>query len=183
MLIISSLLAACGSSAELARPTTVPETKISKSGMLHGLNDFTQVIKKGAENAGKDVGVEVEVTGPAGFVSTEAIGMLKDGAERKSGLVVVPQPGEIWVVPIKEASDARIPVMTANVTSPGSLQRPGSARMSTRRGSFWERKSRKSSTARGKKNGKLVVGCAHQESLCWSSGQTASRKIWKTHDF
>src|SRR5688572_11525526 len=89
--------------------------------VLHGLNDFTQVIKKGAEDAGRALGVAVEVTGPAGFVSTDAIAMFEGMAQkRKDGLVVVPQPGDVWVRPIKEATDAGIPVVTANVTSPGS---------------------------------------------------------------
>src|SRR5258705_7519807 len=36
------------------------------------------------------------------------------------GLVVVPMPGEGWVTPIRQATEAGIPVLTANVTSPGS---------------------------------------------------------------
>jgi ABC-type sugar transport system substrate-binding protein len=89
--------------------------------VLHGLNNFTQVIKQGAEDAGKALGVEVEVTGPAGFVSNEAIAMFEGLVQKKKdGLVVVPQPGDVWVSPIREATDAGIPVQTANVTSPDS---------------------------------------------------------------
>ena len=29
-------------------------------------------------------------------------------------------PGEVWVTPIRQATEAHIPVLTANVTSPGS---------------------------------------------------------------
>jgi ABC-type sugar transport system substrate-binding protein len=35
--------------------------------ILHGLNDFTQTIKEGAEDAGDDLGVTVDVFGEAGF--------------------------------------------------------------------------------------------------------------------
>ena len=35
--------------------------------MLHGLNDFTQIIKQGAEDARGPKGVAVDVVGPAGF--------------------------------------------------------------------------------------------------------------------
>src|SRR5579871_6625364 len=89
--------------------------------VLHGLNDFTQVIKQGAEDAGKALGVEVEVVGPASFEATEAIGMFEGMIQKKKdGLVVVPMPGEVWVKPIKEAIDAGIPVATANITSEAS---------------------------------------------------------------
>jgi ABC-type sugar transport system substrate-binding protein len=163
VLLISSLLAACGSSTQTSPPAGGSRNKDIKIGyVLHGLNDFTQVIKKGAENAGKDVGVEVEVTGPAGFVSTEAIGMFEGMVQkRKSGLVVVPQPGEIWVVPIKEASNARIPVMTANVTSPGSAAAAWFGQDEYQSGVILGTELKKILEARSKKNGKLVVGvCA-----------------------
>src|SRR5438067_2199508 len=45
--------------------------------VLHGLNDFTQVIKRGAEDAGKALNVDVEVTGPAGFKAPEGIAMFE----------------------------------------------------------------------------------------------------------
>jgi simple sugar transport system substrate-binding protein len=65
--------------------------------------------------------VEVEVTGPAGFVSSEAIAMFEAMVQkRKDGIVVLPQPGDVWIVPIREAVAAGVPVVTANVTSPGS---------------------------------------------------------------
>jgi ABC-type sugar transport system substrate-binding protein len=111
--------------AEEPEPTTEPaaagDSEIEIGYTLHILNNFTQVIKQGAEDAGKALGVNVEVTGPAGASSTEAIGMFEGLVQKgKDGLVTVPQPGDVWVAPIQEAVDAGIPVMTANVTAPGS---------------------------------------------------------------
>src|SRR2546423_6468167 len=68
-----------------AQPTTggggavpVPAGPTLKIGyVLHGLNDFTQVIKKGAEDAGQDLNAKVDVTGPAGFVAQDAIAMFE----------------------------------------------------------------------------------------------------------
>ncbi|HZY45978.1 MAG TPA: hypothetical protein VFF70_14665, partial [Anaerolineae bacterium] len=75
VMIVGMLLAACAPPA--VQPTTPPAAnstaapaKVLHIGyVLHGLNNFTQVIKQGAEDAGRALGVDVEVTGPAGFVS------------------------------------------------------------------------------------------------------------------
>lgn len=113
--IILPLLLAPG-----CRRETGPK-KLQIGFVLHGLNDFTQVIRVGAEDAGRDLGVDVEVTGPAGFVATEAIGMFEAMVQkRKDGIAVVPQPGPVWVRPIREAVGAGVPVVTSNVTSPES---------------------------------------------------------------
>src|SRR5262245_29418759 len=114
------LLAGCGSSRQPGGSDGAP-ARVKIGYVLHGLNDFTQVIKKGAEDAGRDLGVDVEVTGPAGFTATEAIGMFQAMVQKKkAGVVVVPQPGDVWVRPIREAVQAGVPVVTANVTSPGA---------------------------------------------------------------
>ena len=110
------VLAASILAASCSRPPG--EKKLRIGYVLHGLNDFTAVIQKGAEDAGRDLGVEVEVVGPAGFVATEAIGMFEALVQKRvDGLVVVPQPGEVWVTPIRQATAAGLPVVTANVTS------------------------------------------------------------------
>src|SRR5437588_9021741 len=90
--------------------------------VLHGLNDFTQIIKQGAEDAARAEGVIVDVVGPASFSATaDAIAMFEGMTQKQvKGLVVVPMPGEVWVTPIRQATEAGIPVLTANVTSPGS---------------------------------------------------------------
>ncbi len=154
LLLLTLLSPACSRSAA---------SKTLKIGyVLHGLNDFTQVIQKGAEDAGRDFGVEVEVAGPAGFVPTEVIGMFEAMVQkRKDGLVVVPQPGEVWVVPIKQAVDAGIPVVTANVTSAGSVSAAWFGQDEYQSGVLLATELRRSLAAAGKHEGKLVVGvCA-----------------------
>jgi ABC-type sugar transport system substrate-binding protein len=127
--------------------------------VLHGLNNFTQVIKQGAEDAGKALGIDVEVTGPAGFVSNEAIAMFEGLVQKKKdGLVVVPQPGDVWVAPIKEATDAGIPVQTANVTSPGSTALAWFGQDEYQSGVLLAQALQKILADAGKTEGKIVVG-------------------------
>jgi len=135
----------------------VPAPKIGY--VLHGLNNFTAVIKQGAEDAGKALGVEVEVTGPAQFISTDAINMFEGLIQKnKDGLVTVPQPGDVWVAPIKEATDAGIPVMTSNVTAPGASASAWFGQDEYNSGVILGQELRKIMEAAGTKTGKLVVG-------------------------
>ncbi|HEX9028537.1 MAG TPA: substrate-binding domain-containing protein [Anaerolineales bacterium] len=138
----------------------VPAPKIGY--VLHGLNDFTAVIKQGAEDAGKALGVDVEVTGPAQFVSTDAINMFEGFIQKKKdGLVTVPQPGDVWLAPIKEATDAGIPVMTANVTAIGSTASAWFGQDEYNSGVILGTELRKIMEAAGTKTGKVVAGeCA-----------------------
>jgi simple sugar transport system substrate-binding protein len=156
LLLLALLLPAC------SRPQGSSQGPLKIGYVLHGLNDFTQVIKRGAEDAGRDYGVEVEVVGPAGFVPTEAIGMFEAMTQkRKDGLVVVPQPGEVWVVPIRQASGAGIPVVTANVTSAASAASAWFGQDEYGSGVILAGELKKALGARGKKEGKIVVGvCA-----------------------
>ncbi len=127
--------------------------------VLHGLNDFTQVIKKGAEDAGRELGVDVEVTGPAGFVATEAMGMFEAMVQKqKGGVVVVPQPGDVWVVPIRQAVAAGVPVVTANVTSEGSKAAAWFGQDEFQSGVILAAELRKILEASGKLEGKIIAG-------------------------
>jgi len=164
LLLIAVLLAAC---APAATPTAAPAatqppaaaSDIKIGYVLHGLNNFTQVIQQGAEDAGKALGVDVEVTGPAGFVSTEAIGMFEGMIQKgKDGLVTVPQPGDVWVAPIQEAVDAGIPVMTANVTAPGSKAAAWFGQDEYHSGVLLGQELGKILEAQGVTSGKIVVG-------------------------
>ncbi|MBI4606576.1 MAG: substrate-binding domain-containing protein [Planctomycetes bacterium] len=130
--------------------------------VLHGLNDFTQVIAKGAEDAGRDLDADVEVTGPAGFVHEQAIAMFEAMAQKgKAGIAVVPQPGAVWVVPIRHAAAAGIPVVTANVTSPGSAASAWFGQDERRSGVLLARELRSILEAEGKLEGSIAVGsCA-----------------------
>src|SRR5205807_10556466 len=89
------LLAACnntgggasgGSSTGPSTPATVtppPGKGIQIGYVLHGLNDFTAVIQRGAEDAGRDLGVNVEVTGPEKFEAPKALAMFEGMLQKK----------------------------------------------------------------------------------------------------
>jgi ABC-type sugar transport system substrate-binding protein len=89
--------------------------------VLHVLNDFSENIRRGAEDAGKDLGVQVDVQGPAGSSAQDAIGIFEGMIHRRvRALAVIPAPGDVWASPIKRALKAGVPIATANITSPDS---------------------------------------------------------------
>ncbi len=165
VMIVGMLLAACAPPA--VQPTTPPAAnstaapaKVLHIGyVLHGLNNFTQVMQQGAVDAGKALGVDVEATGPAAFVSSDEIAIFEGFIQKKKdGLVVVPQPGDVWVAPIKEATDAGIPVQTANVTSPGSAALAWFGQDEYESGVLLAQELLKQLAAAGKTDGLIVVG-------------------------
>ena len=130
--------------------------------VLHGLNEFTQIIQQGAEDAGQVEAIGVDVVGPAGFVATDAIAMFEGmTAKQVGGLVVVPMPGEVWVTPIRQATEAGIPVLTANVNSPGSAATCWCGQDEYQSGVILAGELRKSLEREGKSQGRIIVGiCA-----------------------
>ena len=147
--------------AALPKPTTAssgkPRLKIGY--VLHGLNDFTQVIKRGAEDAGKALDVDVEVVGPSSFEANEAINMFQGMIQKKvDGLVVIPMPGEVWVRPIKEATTAGIPVASANIISEGSTADSWFGQDEYQSGVLLATEMQKMLQADGKKSGKILAG-------------------------
>lgn len=86
--------------------------------ILHGLNDFTQTIKEGAEDAGKDLGVTVDVFGEAGFDIPTHQGFFESAIQAGyDGIVVIPNGGDPWNTLIQTATDANIPLASANNTA------------------------------------------------------------------
>jgi ABC-type sugar transport system substrate-binding protein len=140
-----------------------PQAKLKFGYVLHGLNDFTQIIKQGAEDAARAEGVSVDVVGPAGFSATsDAIAMFEGMTQKKvNGLVVVPMPGEVWVTPIRQATGAGIPVLTANVTSPGSTATTWFGQDEFASGVILATELRKFLVAENRVEGRIIVGmCA-----------------------
>lgn len=86
--------------------------------VMHGLNDFTQVIKRGAEAAGEDLGVTVDVFGQAGFdiPTHQAFFETAIGGDY-DGIVVIPNGGDPWNSLIEQATEAGIPLASANNTA------------------------------------------------------------------
>jgi ABC-type sugar transport system substrate-binding protein len=143
-------------------PSVAPGEALKIGYVLHGRNDFTAVIERGAKDAGKDLGVEVEVTGPSSFQATDAIAMFEGMVQKKKdGIAVVPMPGDVWVKPIKEAVDAGIPVATSNMTSPESASAVWVGQDEYQSGVILAQELRKQLEAGGKKGGKILAGiCA-----------------------
>ena len=107
---------------QAAQPTTAPTTtkQLSFGYTLHAMVPFTQEIAFGAQQAGKDLGVTVEVVGPPQLDAQAQIaefeGFISKGVD---GLVTVPQ-ADVWVKEINTTVAKGIPVMTANVFAVGS---------------------------------------------------------------
>lgn len=161
-LVLALSLVGCGKKAS-GENSSKPAAKVRIGYVLHGLNDFTQVIKQGAEDAARAENVSVDVVGPAGFSATgDAIAMFEGMTQRKlDGLVVVPMPGEVWVTPIRQATDAGIPVLTANVTSPASTATAWFGQDEFASGVILATELRKFLTAEKKLEGRIIVGmCA-----------------------
>jgi ABC-type sugar transport system substrate-binding protein len=171
--VLAGMLSACnGGDKNSATPPSSgsgPASSGASSGtpvkigyVLHGSNPFTEQIKQGAMDAGKALNAEVEVTGPASFKHTEAIGMFEAMAQKKKdGIAVVPMPGDVWVKPIQEVVDANIPVVTSNITSPGAAAKSWFGQDEYQSGVIMAEQLRKQLEAAGKKSGKIAVGnCA-----------------------
>jgi ABC-type sugar transport system substrate-binding protein len=127
--------------------------------VLHGNNDFTQVIKKGAEDAGEALGVNVEVVAPSQFVATEAIAVFEGMVQKgKDGLVVVPVQGDTWLRPIKTATDGGTPVVTANMMSPESSAAAWMGQDEYQSGVILAQEMKKALEADGKTQGRIVIG-------------------------
>lgn len=130
---------------------------------IHVLNDFTVVIKRGAENAAKDLGADVNVQGPPNFDVRAAIAIFEGMAQRKNnGLVVMPMQGDLWETPIQRVAQSGTPVLTANVTLPGGSQTGAwFGQDEYNSGVILAGELKKQLDASGKKNGTVVVGvCA-----------------------
>ncbi len=86
--------------------------------VLHGLNDFTQTIKEGAEDAGEDLGVTVDVFGEAGFDIPTHQGFFESAIQADyDGIALIPNGGDPWNTLIQTAVGAGIPLAAANNTA------------------------------------------------------------------
>ncbi len=143
--------------------TASPSAARPKLGyVLHVLNDFTESIKRGAEDAGQALGADVDVQGPAGSSAQDAIAIFEGMVQRRlDGLVVVPAPGEVWVSPIRRAMKAKIPVLTANITSAQSDAPAWFGQDEYQSGVLLAESLRKVLGAKADAPGKVVVGICH----------------------
>ena len=101
-----------------AGTTAAQDKKLRIAYVLHGLNDFTQTIKEGAEDAGEDLGVTVDVFGEAGFDIPTHQGFFESAIQAGyDGIAIIPNGGDPWNALIQTATDAGIPIAAANNTA------------------------------------------------------------------
>ncbi len=127
--------------------------------ILHGLNDFTQTIKEGAEDAGDDLGVTVDVFGEAGFDIPTHQAFLESAIQAGyDGIVVIPNGGDPWNTLLQEASDAGIPLATANNTALNSVVDLWVGQDEYNSGILLATEMQKQLDAAGVTGGKIVIG-------------------------
>jgi ABC-type sugar transport system substrate-binding protein/HAMP domain-containing protein len=140
---------------QLARQKPVTDKVIQIGYVLHLLTEFTEVMKRGAEAAARDLQVELEITAPS--KAYEHLPLFEALISReKDGLVVVPY-GEQWPTAIQKAIKAGIPVVAANIASPltgitNVLQ------SNFQSGSILAGELTKFLVAQGKQHGKIILG-------------------------
>jgi simple sugar transport system substrate-binding protein/ribose transport system substrate-binding protein len=84
-------------------------------------SQFSQVIKQGAMDAGKELGIKVEYLGPIGIKVDEEVATVEDAiAKHVSGIAVSNVNGDALNPVIDQAIAAGIPVVTFNSEAPGS---------------------------------------------------------------
>jgi len=119
-LLVAIIVIAMSCSSILISPVAIGKT-LKFGYVLHLPIPFTSYIQKGAEDAGRDFGVEVEVVCPPKYNPQTAIALFEGFVtKRVDGIVVIAYPDTTWVVPINEAIDLGVPVLTANCDSPKS---------------------------------------------------------------
>lgn len=127
--------------------------------ILHGLNDFTQTIKEGAEDAGDDLGVQVDVFGEAGFDIPTHQAFLESAIQAGyDGIAVIPNGGDPWNTLLQEAADAGIPLATANNTALNSVVDLWVGQDEYNSGILVAQEMQKQLAAAGVTEGKIVIG-------------------------
>ncbi|MGH2617317.1 MAG: sugar ABC transporter substrate-binding protein [Thermomicrobiales bacterium] len=106
-----------GVAAQDATPAA-EQSDVEIAYVLHGLNAFTERMKTGAEDAGRDMGVTLEVFGDASFDTPTHQAFFETALQRGfDGIALVTFPGDTWITPIQIAVDQGVPLVGANVTS------------------------------------------------------------------
>jgi len=109
------VLAACGKSNDKTNTNNAPGSGRTYAVITHGGagDAFWDVVKKGAEQAGKDLGVTVQYQG-SGKPNEQADMINTAVANKVAGIVVSMANPDALADPIKKAVSAGIPVITIN---------------------------------------------------------------------
>jgi simple sugar transport system substrate-binding protein len=127
--------------------------------VLHFWGDFTAEIQRGAEDAARDLGLEIEVVAPPYGDKAEAVNLFEQLVKAgKDGLVVIPELEEPWPGPFERAAQAGIPVVTANSTGPNLAAWPWFGQDGYQSGFTLADEFKKFLLAAGHTGGTIVVG-------------------------
>ncbi len=113
---MATLLAACGDADDEAKGSGTTRRNFTfaypQSG---GTERFLRVVRNGAEQAGKDMGVEVKITATKKFDQVEQGRLVRAAAASKpDGIITGVWDGDIMREPVTSAVDAGIPVVIMN---------------------------------------------------------------------
>jgi simple sugar transport system substrate-binding protein len=113
---MATLLAACGDSDDEAKGGDTTRRNLTfaypQSG---GTERFLRVVRNGAEQAGKDMGVEVKITATKKFDQVEQGRLVRAAAASKpDGIITGVWDGDIMREPVTSAVDSGIPVVIMN---------------------------------------------------------------------
>jgi simple sugar transport system substrate-binding protein len=112
---IAALLAACGDSAGEASDGGTRRDFTFAYPQSGGTERFLRVVRNGAEQAGKDMGVEVKITATKKFDQVEQGRLVRAAAASKpDGIITGVWDGDIMREPVTSAVDAGIPVVIMN---------------------------------------------------------------------
>ena len=142
-----------------SQTASAQDDEIKIAYILHGLNDFTQTIKEGAEDAGEDLGVTVDVFGEAGFDIPTHQAFLESAIQAGyDGIAVIPNGGDPWNTLLEEAANAGIPLATANNTALNSVVDLWVGQDEYASGVLLAQEMQKQLEAAGVTSGQVVIG-------------------------
>jgi ribose transport system substrate-binding protein len=124
--MIALSLASCGGDDEQPSASAGDRRDAAKglklAYVLHFRGDFTKPIIWGAEDAAREFGADIQILAPQQFDPPAQVKMFQDAlATGVKGIVTIPSPADIWRQPVRQATDAGIPVLSANNAAPGII--------------------------------------------------------------
>src|SRR6266540_2780703 len=114
LIVVASMLAACGASAPVAPAADAPKAKLYIPVISKGFqHQFWQAVKLGSENAAKDLNVKITFEGPESESQVDKqIEMLQAALDKKPQAICLAALDSKAVVPLLEkAQTAKIPIV------------------------------------------------------------------------
>ncbi len=109
-----------GSLEELDTGSGPATGKLKLGYVMYDMGEFSAPIRQGAQDAARDLGVDIEIVTPSHSDRPDELVAAFDRlmTARKDGLAVFPQFQAVWPPYLNKAAEAGIPVVLANLTGP-----------------------------------------------------------------